>query len=63
MNASHIIIILLMLGTLGVLLTGIFFMMRGGESNRKYSNKLMTLRVGLQAATIVLLGLMFMMRH
>ncbi len=50
-----------MLATLGVLIFGVITMMRGGEANRRNSNKLMTMRVWLQGATILLLGLMFMM--
>lgn len=61
MDGKHIIILLLMLATLGVLIFGIITMMRGGEANRKNSNKLMTMRVWLQGATILLLGVMFMM--
>ncbi len=38
-----------------VLFTGIFGMVRGGEFNAKWSNKLMRLRVALQAVAIVLL--------
>jgi hypothetical protein len=36
------------------LLTGLFTMARGGDFNRRYGNRLMRLRVGLQALTIVL---------
>jgi hypothetical protein len=61
MDAKHIIILVLMLATLAVLVVGIIFMMRGGEANRKNSNKLMSLRVGLQGLTVLLLGAMFMM--
>ena len=39
-----------------VLFTGIFGMMRGGGFNRKYGNKLMQLRVGLQFLAIVLIA-------
>ena len=38
-----------------VLFTGIFGMMRGGEFNRKYGNKLMRLRVGLQFVAILVI--------
>ncbi len=37
-----------MLGTVGVLLTGIFAMARGGPFNRKWANRLMRLRVVFQ---------------
>lgn len=49
----------LMIATGVVLLTGVVFMARGGEFNRKYSNKLMVARVTLQAAAIVILGILF----
>lgn len=39
-----------------VLFTGIFGMMRGGNFNRKYGNRLMQLRVGLQFLAIVLIA-------
>lgn len=45
---------LALLATLGVLFAGLFSMMRGGEFSKKYSNKLMRMRVGFQAAAIVL---------
>ena len=43
-----------MLALLASLLTGLFFMARGGEANRRHSNRLMRLRVGLQGLAIVL---------
>ena len=47
-----------------VLLTGVTLMARGGEANRKWSNKLMQLRVGIQTIAILLLGaLMFLRSH
>jgi len=36
------------------LLAGVFFMAHGGEANRRYSNRLMRLRVALQGLAIVL---------
>ena len=39
-----------------VLFTGIFGMMRGSNFNRKYGNRLMQLRVGLQFLAIVLIA-------
>jgi len=39
-----------------VLFTGIFGMVRGGAFNRKYGNRLMQLRVGLQFLAIVLIA-------
>ena len=43
-----------------VLITGIVGMLRGGEFNRKYGNRLMRARVFLQALTVVLLVLFVM---
>jgi hypothetical protein len=43
-----------MLALLASLLAGVFFMARGGEANRRNSNRLMRLRVGLQGLAIVL---------
>ena len=51
------------LATLGVLLTGITSMLRGGDFNRRYGNKLMRARVILQGITLVLLALMFFAYH
>ena len=58
-----VVLILMMLAVLGVLVLGIAVMMRGGELNARYGNKLMVLRVSLQGAVIALLGVMFMMKH
>ena len=40
---------------LGVLMFGIFSFSRGGEFNRKYSNKIMRLRIVAQAVAVVLI--------
>ncbi|WP_448190568.1 twin transmembrane helix small protein [Azospirillum sp. sgz301742] len=49
-----ILMAIAMLALLASLLAGVFFMARGGEANRRYSNRLMRLRVGLQGLAIVL---------
>jgi len=38
-----------------ILATGIVAMMRGGEFNRKYGNKLMRARIALQAVAVMLM--------
>ncbi len=43
-----------LIATLGVLFAGALVMARGGELNRKYGNKLMRLRIAMQATAIVL---------
>lgn len=58
-----ILIIIALLAVLGVLVTGIVSMFRGGEFNRKYGNKLMQLRVIMQLIAVLLIGLAFMLRH
>jgi len=45
---------------LGVLAVGVFAMLRGGAFNRKYGNRLMRLRVAMQALAIVLLLLLLL---
>lgn len=52
---------LAMLAVLGVLIAGVFFMAKGGEANKKYSNKLMQARVyiqGLALLILVIIGIM-----
>lgn len=55
-----IILILLMIAVVGVLVTGIGGMVVGGAFNRKNSNKLMRLRIGFQAAALVLFALLLL---
>lgn len=52
---TAILLVLLLLAVVGVLFTGIGSMLVGGEFNRKYGNKLMVARVGLQGVAIALL--------
>ena len=44
----------------GVLLIGVVSMLKGGDFNRKYGNRLMQLRVALQGVALVLLAIMFL---
>ncbi|MDX2095553.1 MAG: twin transmembrane helix small protein [Alphaproteobacteria bacterium] len=53
----------LMLAVVGVLVTGMVLMVRGGEANRKYGNKMMVTRVALQGAALVVVGLLLWLRH
>lgn len=61
MGAGNILLVVMMIAVALVLIAGIFLMARGGEANRRYGNKLMTLRVVLQAGVFVLLGVLFLM--
>jgi hypothetical protein len=49
--------------TLAVLVTGIFAMARGGEFNRKHSNRLMRLRVIAQGIALVLFAIAMMIKE
>ena len=55
----RILVAILMAGTLIVLLLGLVNLGRGGEGSERRSNRLMMLRVGLQAAAVMLLGVLF----
>jgi len=46
--------------TLGVLFTGIIAMARGGEFNRKYSNKLMRMRILAQGLALLFFAIAMM---
>ncbi len=58
---SFIIVVLfgLMLSVAGVMGLGLFSMVKGGEFNKKYGNRLMQARVWLQGLTLALLALIF----
>jgi hypothetical protein len=53
-----ILLILAMLATLGVLFFGLFSMARGGDFNRRNSNKLMRARIVCQAVALALFALL-----
>ena len=59
-----IAVIIACLAVLAVLMAGLYSMWRGGDFNRKWSNKLMRLRVMLQAVAIVIIMIgFFIARH
>ena len=47
--------------TLAVLVFGVVVMLRGGEFNARYGNKLMRARVTLQAVAVLLLFALFLL--
>jgi hypothetical protein len=55
------LLILAMLATLGVLFFGIFTMARGGEFNRRNSNKLMRARIVLQGLALLLFAIIMVL--
>lgn len=62
--AFNILIPFCLAVVLAVLFTGIYALMKGGEFGRKWSNKLMQMRVLAQAfAIVVLLAAFWWSRH
>lgn len=57
-----LLVVGLMMATVGVLVAGVIVMARGGETNRKYGNKMMVWRVGLQALTLGVVVLLLLVR-
>lgn len=49
-----------LLAVLGTLLAGVLVMARGGETDRRWANRLMRLRVGLQGLALALFLLILM---
>ena len=57
-------VIISCLAVLGVLIAGLYSMWRGGEFSRKWSNKLMRMRIALQFVAIIIIMIAFLMsRH
>lgn len=46
--------------TVIVLIVGVLSMLKGGEINQKYGNKLMRARILFQLAAVLLLGALFL---
>lgn len=55
MSIINVLIVLAVIATVGALGMGIVSMLRGGEYDRQHAGQFMTARVGLQAATVLLL--------
>ena len=59
MGWKMVFIVLAMLSVAGILLWGVITMARGGEYNKKNSNKIMRYRIVFQAAALfIFLGLL-----
>lgn len=61
MSLGDYIIAALLLATFAVLMAGIFLMGMGGETNKRYGNKLMVARVSLQGLVLLMLMVLFML--
>ena len=52
-----------LIAVLAVLTVGIVAMLRGGEFNRRYGNKLMRARVAMQALAIALVFVLYLLNR
>ncbi len=57
------LIIAALAATVIVLIAGVIAMLRGGEFNRKYGNKLMRARVAVQVLAIALLFVLYLINR
>ncbi len=57
------LVVVALIAVLAVLGTGIVGMLRGGEFNRKYGNKLMRARVAVQALAIALVVVLYLLNR
>ena len=58
--ALPVLIVIAALATFGALAFGLVSMVRGGEFNARNSNRFMRLRVLLQLAALILIGVAFL---
>lgn len=58
--ALPVLIVVAVLATFGALAFGLVSMVRGGEFNARNSNRFMRMRVMLQLAALVLIGIAFL---
>ncbi len=61
-NVFLVLMLISLAAVLGVLVTGIVAMTKGGEFNKKYGNKLMRARVMLQGLTLIFFALAYLSR-
>jgi hypothetical protein len=61
-HALQILIPLVLVGVVVVLGFGFFALYRGGEFGRTWSNRLMRMRIGLQALAVALLVMFVVLR-
>ncbi len=57
------LIVAALIAVLAVLTVGIVAMLRGGEFNRRYGNKLMRARVAMQALAIALVFALYLLHR
>ena len=59
----EIAVIVALVATLAVLLVGVIAMLRGGDFNAKYGNKLMRARVAMQALAVALMFSLYLINR
>lgn len=62
MSFLFMLLFVLLAAVMGVVLLGLFSMVKGGEFNAKYGNKLMVARVVLQALALAVLLLLVLLK-
>ncbi len=64
MKSLHFaLIVAALIAVLAVLTVGVVAMLRGGEFNRRYGNKLMRARVAMQALAIALVFALYLLNR
>ena len=58
-SITTFLIVITLISVVGVLVIGIVSMVKGGEFNEKYGNRLMQARVALQGLVLLLLALAY----
>jgi hypothetical protein len=58
-----LIILAVMFAVVVAMVIGLVLMAKGGKANEKYGNKLMVARVTLQGLAVLLLGMMYFVKH
>jgi len=61
-HALNLVLGLALAAVLIVLLTGVAVFVKGGETNNRWSTKLMSLRVATQAVALITIGLLLLLR-
>jgi len=56
-----IMLVVTLVAVFCVLATGVIIFVRGGETNRRYGNFMMNLRVGTQGIAVLILGVIFLL--
>jgi hypothetical protein len=61
-HALNLLLGLSLAAVLIVLLTGVAVFVKGGETNKRWSTRLMSLRVATQAVALITVGLLLLLR-